>query len=391
MSNSSLNSKRPAEDQPEQWQVPKRTVSLINQNKYDSARDLTTSNQFQNLEVDGVENQSNRYYIAATTAEKKTGHIPPIIIDMKNEWTHESVKNLIGQFSNRYHLQYRNGGKVAVICYTSEAHQAIKDGLRQQGASFLTYTRKDEKVPKVVIKGLPTYVKSDLPGELAKLGFEGITVTTLQSRNAGSSHCSPFLIQLAAGADIKKFRQIKYLFNSVITVHKYKPKNSGGTQCFRCQGFGHSSKNCNMPPRCVKCTEPHPTSECPKKDRTQPARCCNCNENHPANFRQCTVRTAYLQRIQQKKELERRPLQLQFPNKTPKFVDGRPWASLLKEDIPVANSAPIHTTTSTTKDPVTMEILEIVSAIESMKSEFMKCGSMLAKVTLVLNYLGKYI
>ncbi|KAJ2937585.1 hypothetical protein O0L34_g12983 [Tuta absoluta] len=161
-------------------------------------------------------------------------------------------------------------------------------------------------MPKVVIKGLPSYVEEELPLELQRMEFPGAKTTKIQikSKNAGgTASANPmFLVQLQAGTDIVKFRKIKYLCHCVISIEKYKPKKTLGTQCFRCQSFGHSSSNCNMPPRCVKCTETHPTADCPKKDRTEPAQCCNCQKDHPANYSKCTTRVEYLQKIQQKKQ-----------------------------------------------------------------------------------------
>ena len=57
-------------------------------------------------------------------------------------------------------------------------------------------------------------------------------------------------------------------------------------QCFNCQFFGHSSKFCGRPPKCVKCDQQHAT-----KDRRKPAgsppKCVNCGDEHPANYTRC--------------------------------------------------------------------------------------------------------
>lgn len=43
-----------------------------------------------------------------------------------------------------------------------------------------------------------------------------------------------------------------------------------------------------MNPRCVKCTGPHPTKECPLGQEKIPSpKCCNCEGDHPANYRGC--------------------------------------------------------------------------------------------------------
>ncbi|GFV90493.1 probable RNA-directed DNA polymerase from transposon X-element [Trichonephila clavipes] len=63
-------------------------------------------------------------------------------------------------------------------------------------------------------------------------------------------------------------------------------KKKGPAQCFRCQGFFHSSKFCTRNPKCVKCGKPHLTSDC-KKPKDTEATCCHCQGNHPANFSGC--------------------------------------------------------------------------------------------------------
>jgi len=45
------------------------------------------------------------------------------------------------------------------------------------------------------------------------------------------------------------------LFYLKISVKPLKP--SGLAQCFSCQQFGHGSRNCRRPPRCVKCAGNH--------------------------------------------------------------------------------------------------------------------------------------
>ena len=62
-------------------------------------------------------------------------------------------------------------------------------------------------------------------------------------------------------------------------------------QCYNCQRVGHSSANCNLGYRCVKCTGDHEPGNCPRKagsnEINEPPSCVNWNEQHPANFRGC--------------------------------------------------------------------------------------------------------
>ena len=57
-------------------------------------------------------------------------------------------------------------------------------------------------------------------------------------------------------------------------------------QCFNCQSFGHSAKNCRSKPKCVICGENHSHKGCPKKEAKQP-KCANCSGPHVASYKEC--------------------------------------------------------------------------------------------------------
>jgi hypothetical protein len=52
-------------------------------------------------------------------------------------------------------------------------------------------------------------------------------------------------------------------------------------RCFKCNGFGHKSDNCNNNETCGLCSEPHSTKEC-KKDKSE-HKCINCERNNNYN------------------------------------------------------------------------------------------------------------
>lgn len=392
LSNPSLSGKRPADDNIEAWRTAKRSAM---RRTITGRPHLSTSNRFESLPVDVDSDSKSAPFREASTHKKKVGHIPPIVIQTEQDWTHETIMSLISKFHKGFHLQYRGMNKIAVLCYTPEAHQLIKEGLRKENKLFLTYTRKDEKQPKVVIRGLPAYVENQLADELASLGFEGVSVTKLKNKTSGHMSCPPFLVNLPVGANILKFRQIKYLSNCVVEIQKFKPNNTMGTQCFRCQAFGHSSRNCNMPPRCVKCTESHPTRDCLKKDRKEPARCCNCLDNHPANYPHCPLRQQYIERLRLKRvdhhRISRHPITPQVPNKV--HTDGRSWAEVASGDILTTSKPTSELPKSSTmqQDQASKEMLDILMTIKSLKQQFLDCTSMMDKVILILTHLGQYV
>ena len=58
------------------------------------------------------------------------------------------------------------------------------------------------------------------------------------------------------------------------------------TQCFHCQGFGHSAKNCRSKRKCLICDESHSHKGCPNKEAKKP-KCANCEGPHDASYKGC--------------------------------------------------------------------------------------------------------
>ena len=57
-------------------------------------------------------------------------------------------------------------------------------------------------------------------------------------------------------------------------------------QCYNCQNFGHSAKNCKAKIKCVICGEGHSHNGCPNREKQQP-KCANCKGPHVANYKGC--------------------------------------------------------------------------------------------------------
>lgn len=396
-SSSSLNNKRNRdEDTSDGWQLPKRTATVSSSEIASEKPRFTTPNRFSNLFVDPTQGLSEPLKHAVSVRKNPT-RVPPIIIQIQDKWTHGTIKGMIEKIDKNFHLQYRNNNRVAVQCYSAATHKLIIDGLRADNVQFHTFTRKDEKMTKVVIRGLPAYFEATLAEDLNELGFQGATVTKLGSPSHVSATCPSYLVQFPPGIDIVKFRQIKYIGNCAVEITRFKANKSAGTQCYRCQNFGHAARNCNLPPRCVKCTEPHETKECNKKDRSTPAHCCNCKEEHPANYPKCPQRLSYLERLKVIRTEARPAIQTRIaPNMRPvqkaTFVrKDRTWADIASSTNPEEQPPQQIPTLNLGQDPTTQEMLDILRTIQTMKSKFLQCNSFLDKVVLILTHLGHYV
>ena len=57
-------------------------------------------------------------------------------------------------------------------------------------------------------------------------------------------------------------------------------------QCYNCQNFGHSAKNCQAKIKCVICEVGHSHKGCPNREKKQ-LKCANCKGPHVANYKGC--------------------------------------------------------------------------------------------------------
>ena len=58
------------------------------------------------------------------------------------------------------------------------------------------------------------------------------------------------------------------------------------TQCFNCQSFGHSAKNCRSKQKCLICGGSHSHKGCTNREAKK-AKCANCSGPHVASYRGC--------------------------------------------------------------------------------------------------------
>ena len=63
-------------------------------------------------------------------------------------------------------------------------------------------------------------------------------------------------------------------------------------QCFKCQQFGHSAKECRNAIRCLRCSQEHSVKECTVQKEN--AKCSNCGGAHATVYRGCP---AYQQKL----------------------------------------------------------------------------------------------
>ncbi|GFX47082.1 nucleic-acid-binding protein from transposon X-element [Trichonephila clavipes] len=167
---------------------------------------------------------------------------------------------------------------------TPEAYHAIRKFVEAEKLEAFTYQLPEDREIKAVIRGMPADTPEEIIEDLLTVGIKVNECHAMTNRKTGLP-MPLFLLTLPKNninKDIFNMTELCYL---KIKVEPLRPK-IGPAQCFRCQGFFHSSKYCTRNPKCVKCGQPHLTRSCTKTSATE-ATCCNCQGNHPANYTGC--------------------------------------------------------------------------------------------------------
>ncbi|GFT08782.1 RNA-directed DNA polymerase from mobile element jockey [Trichonephila clavipes] len=146
---------------------------------------------------------------------------------------------------------------------------------------------------------------------------------------------------------------------------KYDPH-----QCYRYQGFFHSSKYCTRAPRCVKCAGDHLTKDC-TKTLDEPPKCYHWDGDHSASYLQCPKNPQNRPKKENGKPTQNQGKMFEFsPPSTvnvweqrakaqdekttsPLFVPRQVSLNQVKASLPTVHPEPIPSTTHSPQQPGT--------------------------------------
>jgi hypothetical protein len=210
--------------------------------------DVPTKNFFAPLRATNMECEGNKSKDTDTQDEvqqepaSKTGRPPPIVLTLQ--------ENLIAMQT-----------KLKGLCKGSFEFRSTRN-LENQNLPYFTFFLKSEKPIKAVIRHLPINTPAeDISDGLVDVGFDVITVkqmtTTRRSTTGQSTVNLPlFLITLPRTPKSQEIFKLTSLCYIAVKVEAYKAQ-TGLTQCYNCQQFGHVWANCKQPPRCLWCGMQH--------------------------------------------------------------------------------------------------------------------------------------
>lgn len=168
---------------------------------------------------------------------------PPIIIAQKLiniKATHQKIKEWVPTV----HFRTTASQEQQVLTYSAADFGTVKDELKASDMEFYSFTPFDEKRYRVVLKGIGLdYSIDEIKADLVSKCSDVLEVTQMKSMRDSKETLLPmYAVTVKA---ICKYNQLKkmiyYCCDHRISLELFrKPRVQRGTQCFRCQRYGHS-------------------------------------------------------------------------------------------------------------------------------------------------------
>ncbi|GFV35624.1 nucleic-acid-binding protein from transposon X-element [Trichonephila clavipes] len=192
--------------------------------------------------------------------------IKPVMLSYKK------IYNLVLQELNKNFPESVNkltGDYIKIQASNIEEPRAITALLKQKGEEFYFIPSPADRPLKAVIKGLHSSTSiEDIKTDLTEQGVPVIKVAQLTQRK--SKFTLPiFIVKVRKNAEaaMDKYDVSKCCYMSIV-IDPFKNRPAA-TQCYNCNYFNHSSENCEMKPRCLKCSRDHRTGDFSIKERIE--------------------------------------------------------------------------------------------------------------------------
>lgn len=249
-----------------------------------SEQGIPTSNKYDilNLDIETAETQK-------TIPQQRQNKPPPIMLYGVQDIAKLSELIKTQLLENEFSIKIVTRTQLRLNCSSIDSYKQLMNIVRENNLIGHTFTRKDTKSCRIVIKNLHPSTPTEAIREAIEQSGNTIRGEIINARYGPEKiPLSTFFVNLEPHPNNCKAKQIQYIFNTRVVIEDPIKRNMV-PQCKRCQQYGHTKNNCLRPFRCVKCAENHNTIDCPKKDRNTPAKCALCLGQHPANYRGCRV------------------------------------------------------------------------------------------------------
>lgn len=180
-----------------------------------------------------------------------------------------------------------------IINTTSDNHhQLVINAFKDLKILNYIHTLVKDRPKSLLLKGIKQFSADYILKELKNLSLPNVEIlkvspVTFKNRN-DHSESSHLLVQVTPDSDVTAIKKINLLAHQRIKWEKLLPKSI--YQCKNCQRVGHTSSQCALPYRCVKCNVTHQPGGCAITEKIDKnlLYCVNCDDNgYPANYNGC--------------------------------------------------------------------------------------------------------
>lgn len=321
--------------------------------------------------------------------------VPPITITKPFINPKEAISNIQKMLDGKVMFKILKEG-YNVTLQSLEAHNSLKEFLAKQNIPFYTFTTMDKKPLRLVLKGVHhTYTPADIIDDLSTQKVKVMSVQPMYGK--GKVSMDMFIVNFEQGTKITELtKTIKYVCHQSISWHQFIKKDVG-TQCRKCQRFGHAASNCGLEYRCVKCTERHAPGDCPLED-DQPAKCVNCNDAHPASYKKCPVYTKYAENLKKPQKKTGKNLNKtnntdnsNFSSKSPMVNSNVSYSQILKTNSDTSEKeSNINFMSNEINNLFDCTLAELLQKIKSFIPQYKKVNDVTMKKIMIIDFLSQF-
>lgn len=254
---------------------------------------------------------------------------PPFVVYNYIQDHVSSVNKIRAKLTDDIAIKYK-GNRIILQTYNKEDYSTVKQIITDSKMEYHTYTPKEDKDHKLVLKNLPPSISVDeIKTDLINKNIEVKSVIQITKKMSDNT-IKPlplYIVTVSNKIKIKDVYNIKKVCFCVISWEKYKSK-FGITQCYKCQSFNHIAVNCYKKPKCVICAGSHLKADCDVTN-SKDFKCANCSGNHLANSKDCSF---YVRRLNDR--------QTKSNSQTLKNLANKQVFNLRDEDFPSVSKNP---------------------------------------------------
>ncbi|CAH1990427.1 unnamed protein product [Acanthoscelides obtectus] len=141
------------------------------------------------------------------------------------------------------------GNSVKVFTNTPADYRQLVALLDSMKRPFFTYQLKEDRMDQRVIRGLPREMSvDDIKEDLVSKDIANAKVQQMTSRTTKK----PLPLFLVKTKMPEKLLEIQRLAMLTVSFER-KKRSTEPSQCYRCQRYGHTQRNCRLAERCLKC------------------------------------------------------------------------------------------------------------------------------------------